>query len=35
VWINRMGEITNYPRAAELTDLSDLPDTLDAVVPRA
>jgi 2-haloacid dehalogenase len=35
VWINRMGEITNYPRAAELTDLSDLPDTLDAVVPGA
>jgi 2-haloacid dehalogenase len=32
VWINRKGEVTNYPRAAELPDLSDLPQTLDAVV---
>jgi 2-haloacid dehalogenase len=35
VWINRKGEITNYPRAAELPDLSELPATLDAVVPGA
>jgi 2-haloacid dehalogenase len=33
VWINRKGEVTNYPRAAELPDLSELPDTLDAVIP--
>jgi 2-haloacid dehalogenase len=35
VWINRRGEITNYPRAAELSDLTDLPDTLDTLVPHA
>jgi 2-haloacid dehalogenase len=35
VWINRKGEITNYPRAGELPDLSDLPATLDAVIPDA
>jgi 2-haloacid dehalogenase len=35
VWINRKGEITNYPRTAELRDLSDLPVTLDAVIPHA
>ena len=34
VWINRKGEVTNYPRAAELTDLSDLPDTLDQLGPK-
>jgi 2-haloacid dehalogenase len=34
VWINRTGEITNYPRTAELPDLSDLPVTLDAVIPH-
>jgi 2-haloacid dehalogenase len=33
VWINRKREITNYPRAAELPDVSELPDTLDAVMP--
>jgi 2-haloacid dehalogenase len=32
VWINRKGQITNYPRSAELPDLTDVPDTLDAVV---
>jgi len=33
VWINRLGEHSNLPRAAELTDLSDLPTTLDRLVP--
>jgi 2-haloacid dehalogenase len=33
VWINRQAERSDVPRAAELTDLSDLPDTLDALVP--
>ena len=33
VWINRLGETTDLPRAAELTDLSDLPDTLDRILP--
>jgi 2-haloacid dehalogenase len=33
VWINRLGETSDLPRAAELTDLSDLPDTLDRILP--
>jgi len=33
VWINRMGETSEVPRAAELSDLSALPDTLDGLVP--
>jgi 2-haloacid dehalogenase len=33
VWINRLAERSDLPRAAELTDLADLPDTLDALVP--
>lgn len=33
VWINRLAERSDVPRAAELTDLGDLPDTLDALVP--
>ncbi len=33
VWINRLGEESDLPRAAELRDLSELPDTLDALVP--
>jgi len=33
VWINRLGETSDLPRAAELTDLSDLPDSLDRIVP--
>jgi 2-haloacid dehalogenase len=33
VWINRMSEVTNYPRAAELDDLRELADTLDELVP--
>jgi 2-haloacid dehalogenase len=33
VWINRLGDVTNLPRAAELLDLERLPDTVDALVP--
>jgi 2-haloacid dehalogenase len=33
VWINRLGETSDLPRAAELVDLSVLPDTLDSLVP--
>jgi 2-haloacid dehalogenase len=33
VWINRLGETSDLPRAAELTDLARLPDTLEQVVP--
>ncbi len=33
VWINRLGERSELPRAAELRDLADLPDTLDRLVP--
>ena len=33
VWINRLGEATNLPRDAELTDLTELPETLDDLVP--
>jgi 2-haloacid dehalogenase len=33
VWINRMAEVSDLPRDAELTDLSRLPETLDALVP--
>jgi FMN phosphatase YigB (HAD superfamily) len=33
VWINRLGETNDLPRAAELLDLSELPDALDALVP--
>jgi 2-haloacid dehalogenase len=33
VWINRLDERTSDPRAAELTDLSKLPETLDRLVP--
>jgi 2-haloacid dehalogenase len=31
VWINRLGEASDLPRAAELPNLRDLPDTLDRV----
>ncbi len=31
VWINRLGETSALPRAAELTDLARLPDALDAL----
>lgn len=33
VWINRLGETSEQPRAAELPDLSGLPETLDRLVP--
>jgi 2-haloacid dehalogenase len=32
VWINRLGESSDLPRAAELPNLSGLPDVLDRVV---
>jgi 2-haloacid dehalogenase len=32
VWINRLGEASELPRAAELADLARLPDTLDGLV---
>ena len=32
VWINRLGEESDLPRAAELPDLTDLPPTLDKLV---
>ncbi len=32
VWINRLGETSDLPRAAELPDLAGLPDTLDRLV---
>jgi len=33
VWINRLGETSDLPRAGELPDLRELPDTLDRLVP--
>jgi 2-haloacid dehalogenase len=33
VWINREAETSDVPRAAELTDLRALSDTLDGIVP--
>jgi 2-haloacid dehalogenase len=33
VWIDREAEPTRLPMAARLTDLTDLPDTLDGLVP--
>ena len=33
VWINRLGERSDLPRAAELIDLSALPETLERLVP--
>ncbi|HEX2044190.1 MAG TPA: HAD-IA family hydrolase [Gaiellaceae bacterium] len=35
VWINRLGEESDLPRAAELPDLAELPDTLERLVPAA
>jgi 2-haloacid dehalogenase len=32
VWINRLDEQSDTPRAAELTDLNGLADTLDSIV---
>jgi 2-haloacid dehalogenase len=34
VWINRMHESTDVPRAAELPDVVKLPETLDDLVPE-
>ena len=33
VWINRLGETSDLPRAAELADLAPLPETLEGLVP--
>jgi 2-haloacid dehalogenase len=33
VWINRLNETSDLPRAAELTNLSRLPATLDEIIP--
>jgi 2-haloacid dehalogenase len=33
VWINRLGETSDLPRAAELPDLAGLPDVVDRIVP--
>jgi FMN phosphatase YigB (HAD superfamily) len=33
VWIDRLGEVSVVPRSATLPDLTDLPDTLDRLVP--
>lgn len=35
VWINRLHEQSDLPRAAELKDLSRLPEALDELVPAA
>lgn len=35
VWINRLEETSDLPRAAELRDLSPLPETLEGLVPPA
>ena len=35
VWINRLGETSDLPRAGELTDLTRLPETLEQIVPAA
>jgi 2-haloacid dehalogenase len=34
VWINRMHESTDVPRAAELPDVAKLPETLDDLIPE-
>jgi 2-haloacid dehalogenase len=34
VWINRLGQSGDVPRAAELPDLSGLPDAMDGIFPR-
>jgi 2-haloacid dehalogenase len=33
VWINRLEETSDLPRAAELSDLERLPDTLESLLP--
>jgi len=32
VWINRLAETSDLPRAAELADLARLPETLDRLL---
>ena len=34
VWINRLHEVSDAPRAAELKDLSRLPEVLESLVPE-
>jgi 2-haloacid dehalogenase len=34
VWINRLEETSDLPREAELKDLTELPDTLERILPR-
>jgi len=34
VWINRLGESSDLPRAGELSNLAALPATLESLVPR-
>jgi 2-haloacid dehalogenase len=34
VWINRLEETSDLPRAAELPDLERLPETLESLLPR-
>ena len=33
VWIDRLGETSDLPRASELPDLEPLPGTLDHLIP--
>jgi 2-haloacid dehalogenase len=35
VWVNRLGEQSDLPRAAELPDLASLADVLDKLVPES
>jgi 2-haloacid dehalogenase len=35
VWINRLGESSDVPRAAELPDLAGLPDALERLLPSS
>jgi 2-haloacid dehalogenase len=35
IWINRLGEQSHFPRAAELVDLAPLPATLERLVPAS
>jgi len=35
VWINRLGEESDLPRAGELEDLTSLPETLDGLVAQS
>ncbi len=35
VWINRLGESSDLPRAAELPDLARLPETLERLLPAS